>query len=185
VLSNTLAFDDAPFARDHRGDVTLIGVVCARTRLDGVLCGKVRRDGVNATRSMIALLERSQFVGHVQAILLQGIAVAGFNVVDVHALHDALGLPVLVIARRKPDLDAMRTALRARVPGGERKWRLIQAAGPMQPLRGIYVQRVGLSSAQADELLRRTTLHGKLPEAIRLAHLIATGITRGASRGRA
>lgn len=184
-LSNVVGFDDAPFARELRGDVMLVGAVCARTRLDGVLRGSVRRDGRNAASTMLAMIERSQFRGSLQAVLLQGIAVAGFNVVDVHALHAALGLPVLVIARKQPDLAAIRRALFARVPGAARKWQLIEAAGPMEPLRGIYVQRFGLTRDQADSLLRVTTLHGKLPEPVRLAHLIASGIARGTSRGRA
>jgi endonuclease V-like protein UPF0215 family len=49
----------------------------------------------------------------------------------------------------------------------------------------VCVQRVGLSREQAEALLRATTLHGKLPEPLRLAHLIAGGVTRGTSRGRA
>lgn len=183
--SNVIGFDDAPFARDHRGDVTLVGVICSRTRLDGVVSGRVRRDGRNSTERMVELIEGSQFAGHLQAVLLQGIAVAGFNVVDVHALHARLGLPVLVVARRRPDLAAMRRALRARVPGWRRKWALIEAAGPMEPLRGIQVQRIGLGGAEADALLRATTLHGKLPEPVRLAHIIAGGMTDGKSRGRA
>lgn len=184
MFSNVVGFDDAPFARDHRGDVRLIGAVCARTRLDGVLAGRVRRDGVNATATMAAPVARSQFRDHIQAVLLQGIAVAGFNVIDVHALSAALQVPVLVVARRAPDLPAMRRAL-GRVRGAARKWALIEAAGPMQPLRGIYVQPIGLTLAQAETLLRATTLHGKLPEPVRLAHLIATGTTLGSSRGRA
>ena len=55
---------------------------------------------------------------------MQGIAFAGFNVVDVHTLHCALGLPVLVVARRRPDLAAIRRALVNHVRGGARKWRL-------------------------------------------------------------
>ena len=55
----------------------------------------------------------------------------------------------------------------------------------MEPMRGVFVQRAGLSSAHAEHLLAATTLHGKLPEAIRLAHLVAGGITTGTSRGRA
>ena len=82
-------------------------------------------------------------------------------------------------------LAAMRRALRSRVPGGARKWRLIEAAGPMEALRGIQGQRVGRSRPAAEALLRATTLHGKLPEAVRLAHLIASGMTEGRSRGRA
>jgi hypothetical protein len=184
-FSNVIGFDDAPFARELRGDVMLVGAVCARTRLDGVLRGSVRRDGRNAASTMQAMIERSQFRASLQAVLLQGIAVAGFNVVDVRALHEALGLPVLVVARRQPDLASIRRALYARVPGAARKWRLIEAAGPMEPVRGIYVQRLGLTREQAETLLRATTLHGKLPEPIRLAHLIASGVATGRSRGRA
>jgi endonuclease V-like protein UPF0215 family len=106
-------------------------------------------------------------------------------------LHAHLEIPVLVVTRRRPDLARMRRALAVGGPGGRgvpgaaRKWRLIEAAGAMEPLAGLWVQRIGLSRSEAGELLRKTTLHGALPEAIRLAHLIAGGITRGRSRGRA
>lgn len=184
LLTNVVGFDDAPFAHDHRGDVLLVGVVCARTRLDGVLSGRVRRDGVNSTATMVDVVRRSQFVGHVRAVLLQGIAVAGFNVVDVHALSAGLGLPVLVVMRRRPDLRAIEEAL-ARVPGGARKWALVEAAGPIEALGKVFVQRVGLDRDEARALLAATTLHGNLPEPLRLAHLVAGGVTTGASRGRA
>ncbi|MFW6067175.1 MAG: DUF99 family protein [Myxococcota bacterium] len=183
-FSNCIGFDDGPFARDHEGDVLLVGVVCARTRLDGVLTGRVRKDGDDATGRMREMIRASQFDDHIQAVLLKGIAVAGFNVVDVHALARDLGVPVLVVARRPPDLTAIRRAL-ARVPDGERKWDRIERAGPMEPLDKLWVQRVGLSTAEARALLRSTNLHGNLPEPLRLAHLIAGGVASGISRGQA
>lgn len=185
LLTNVAGFDDAPFDPEHRGDVTLVGCICARTRLDGVLSTRIRRDGANATRRMIEVLAGSPFLGHVRAVLLQGIAVGGFNVVDVQRLSRELGQPVLVVARREPDLGAIERALRKTGPGWARKWRLVQQAGPMEPLRGVWVQRVGLDRSSAEQLLAATTLHGKLPEALRLAHLIAGGMTTGVSRGRA
>lgn len=184
-LSHVIGFDDAPFARSHRGDVTVIGAVYAGARLEGVLAGRVRRDGANSTRVLVELVRRSRFHAHVQAILLQGIAFAGFNVVDIHALNAALGVPVLVVARRRPDLAAIRRALLTRVPGGARKWRLIERAGPMEPLAGVFVQRAGLSVERAAELVRRLAANGKLPEPLRTAHLIAGGVTTGESRHRA
>jgi hypothetical protein len=183
-LTNVVGFDDAPFAHGHRGDVLLVGTVCARTRLDGVISGRVRRDGANSTRVMAALVRESQFARHVRAVLLQGIAVAGFNVVDVQALSQELGMPVLVVMRRRPDLAAIEAAL-ARVAGGARKWALICAAGAIEPLGKVMVQRVELSPDEASELLEATTLHGHVPEPLRLAHLIAGGVTTGKSRGRA
>ncbi len=185
LRTNVIGFDDAPFARDHRGDVLLVGVVCSRTRIDGIVSTRVRRDGANSTRAMIDVIRRSQFVEHVQAVLLQGIAVAGFNVVDVHALHEELEVPVLAITRRPPDFAAIKRALFARVGNAERKWNLIERAGPLDSIRGVLVQRVGITIDHAREVLAATTLHGNLPEPLRVAHLIAGGVTTGASRGRA
>jgi endonuclease V-like protein UPF0215 family len=213
---NVIGFDDGPFARAHRGDVLLIGAVCAGTRLDGVLRGQVRRDGVNATTTMIELVRGSQFAGSVRALLLQGIAVAGFNVVDVHELARALRLPVLVVMRRPPDLESIRRALfsddprlRPRVRGARRKWRLIERAGPIEALavdrpaprgrdskaasgpsglrartQSLWVQRIGLSMDAARRVVASTTLHGHVPEPLRIAHLIAGGVAAGKSRGR-
>jgi endonuclease V-like protein UPF0215 family len=164
--------------------VLLVGAVCARTRLDGVVTGRVRQDGWNATARMAALVAGSPFAGHVRAVLLNGIAVGGFNVVDIHGLAAALRRPVLVIARRRPRLEKIRRALE-RLPRGERRWQLIDAAGPMEPIAGLWVQRAGLSASEARDLIAATTLHGHLPEPLRLAHLIAGGLTTGVSRGRA
>jgi endonuclease V-like protein UPF0215 family len=184
-LTNVVGFDDGPFQRGRPGArVLLVGAVCARTRLDGVISGHVRQDGRDATARVAALVSGSQFDGHVRAVLLNGIAFGGFNVVDIHALASALARPVLVVARRAPRMGLIRDAL-ARLPGGAAKWRLVERAGPMEPVRGLFVQRAGLSLGEAEQLLAATTLHGNLPEPLRLAHLIAGGITTGKSRGRA
>jgi endonuclease V-like protein UPF0215 family len=182
---HVIAFDDAPFTREHRGDVLLVGAVFAGLRLDGVLTGKVRRDGSNSTRVIIELVNRSRFRDQIHALLLQGIAVAGFNVVDLHALHRDLRLPVLVVARKKPDLAAIRLALLDHVRGGARKWSLIEQAGPMERLAGLWVQRTGISAQAAERLLDRLALHSQLREPIRTAHLIAGGLGAGESRHRA
>jgi endonuclease V-like protein UPF0215 family len=202
---NVIGFDDGPFARDHRGKVLLVGAVCAGTRLDGVVSDRVTRDGTDATARMVDVVRASQFRNHVRAVLLQGIAVAGFNVVDIRELGTALGVPILVVMRRPPDMSAIERALfseeprlRPRVRGAARKWRLILDAGEVQRLdvgaasatglRGrtqrLWVQRHGLSMEAARGLVASTTLHGNVPEPLRLAHLVAGGIVTGRSRGR-
>jgi uncharacterized protein len=185
-----------------------VGAVCARTRLDGVLTTHIRRDGADSTRRIVEVVTGSQFRGHARAIMLQGIAVGGFNVVDIHELSAMLELPVVVVMRRHPDLESIRRALfgdqpRApRVRGARRKWRLIEQAGPIERLdiagsrrarpsglgdrpQSIWVQRAGISLEASRRLVAATTLHGHLPEPLRLAHLMAGGITTGRSRGRA
>ena len=182
-LSNVIGIDDAPFARTHRGDVGIVGAIVTRHRLDGVLLGRARRDGADATRRITELVRNSAFHAHLQGVVLQGIAVAGFNVVDIHELSSALERPVLVVARRAPDLAKIRRALIQHVPGGERKWKLIERAGPMERIGAVFVQRAGLDRERAACLLRDSTVHGTLPEPLRIAHLIAGGLATGHSRG--
>ncbi|MDY6941507.1 MAG: DUF99 family protein [Pseudomonadota bacterium] len=179
ALSNVVGFDDAPFARNHRGNVRVIGTVYARSRLDGVLSGTVRRDGINATATLIHMIENSHYQDHLQAVFLQGIALAGFNIIDLARLHRALGLPIVVVARKRPDLASIRSALLERVPGGQRKWALIERLPPMTPAAGVFIQTLGLTLEEATTLVERFALHGKLPEPIRTAHLVARGITAG------
>ena len=183
-LTHLVGFDDAPFERSHRGDVLLVGAVYAGTRLTGVLSGKVRRDGVNATGVIARTVLDSRFWPQLHAVLLQGISVAGFNVVDINLLSQMLERPVLVVSRRRPDMAAIRRALLQHVPGGSRKWTRIEKAGPVESAAGLWVQRAGLSLDQAVQVLRDSCSNGNVPEPLRAAHLIAGGIVRGESRGR-
>lgn len=181
---HAVGIDDAPFWHHHRGDVAIVGAVFSADRLEGVLSSSVRRDGANSTDRIAAMVGKSRFYPHLGAVFLQGIAVAGFNVIDIRKLHDKLGLPILVVTRQQPDTDAIRNALLDRVPGGRRKWRLIERAGPMEPMKNLWVQRAGLDAEQARVLLEKFTFHGHLPEPLRTAHLIAGGLETGQSRHR-
>lgn len=183
-FSNLVGFDDAPFPRNYRGPVKLIGAVFAGLRFDGVLIGEIEKDGRDAAEVLTELIGRSRFREHLQLILLQGIAFGGFNVVDANRLHEKLGLPVLVVSRRLPDLTAIRRALLTRVPHGEEKWALIERLGPMEPVGRVHVQRVGLTPLQAESVIERFAVHSQLPEPLRVAHLIAGAIANGESRGR-
>lgn len=184
-ISNVVGFDDSPFARAHRGDVRVVGAVFSGARLDGVLGGRIRRDGANSTRVLARLIAGSKFASQLQLVMLQGIALGGFNVVDIHLLHQSLGIPVLVVARRAPRLELIREALLTRVRGGGRKWALIERAGPMEPVGGVFVQRAGLPLVDAEAVIRRFSVYGSIPEPLRVAHLIAGGVATGESRGRA
>jgi endonuclease V-like protein UPF0215 family len=49
----------------------------------------------------------------------------------------------------------------------------------------IYIKCAGISLAEAKEIIKLSTIRGVVPEPIRVAHLIASGITRGESYGKA
>ncbi|MBN1430396.1 MAG: DUF99 family protein [Anaerolineae bacterium] len=184
-LSCVIGFDDAPFPAGYAGNVKVVGMVYAGLRLDGVLIGEVEKDGMDAAEKLIALISQSKFAPNLHLVMLQGIALGGFNVVDVFALHEQLALPVLVVSRRLPNMEAIKNALLTKVRGGREKWAVIEKLGPMEPAGSAYVQRVGLTHDQAVTVVKRLAIEGSIPEPLRVAHLIAGAIADGQSRGRA
>jgi endonuclease V-like protein UPF0215 family len=183
-FSNVIGFDDTPFQHDYIGRVKVVGTVYAGLRFDGMLIGEVEKDGSDAAAQLAKMVGESKFSEHAQLLMLQGISLAGFNVVDVFALHEALGLPVLVVARREPDLDAVRKALLEQVSDGREKWAVIERLGPMEAVGEVFVQCVGLTLEEAEDVVSRFAVHGHIPEPVRTAHLIAGALEDGESRGR-
>jgi hypothetical protein len=184
--SNVIGFDDAPFPPHHKGKVKVVGAVFAGLRFDGLLIGEVEKDGFDAADALFTLITDSKFAEHVRLVMLQGVAFGGFNVVDVFALHERLKLPILIVARHEPDFTSIRRALLERdIPEGVRKWAVIERLGPMERAGDVCIQRVGLSYEQAHRVLERFSIYGHIPEPLRVAHLIASALTLGESRGRA
>lgn len=180
-IANVIGFDDAPFVRtDERAPI--LGVVYARDRLDGVLVGDVARDGDDATEGVASLIEASRFDAHIAGVLLQGIAFGGFNVVDAPALASRLRRPVIVVARRAPDLARMHAAL-TNVPNAEAKRARLDAAGPMRAMAGAFVQVFGTDDETAAATLALHIRHGAFPEPLRVAHLLGAAFVRGHSHG--
>lgn len=182
-LSNVIGFDDAPFERYHQGQVVVVGAIFADLRLDGVVTGFIEKDGTDAAESLAALILESKFAGHIRLIMLQGVTLGGFNVVDAPALNKKTGLPVLIVSRVNPDMASIKKALLAGIPNGRHKWSIIERLGDMEPVNGIFIQRVGLNRDEAASVIHRFSVNSRLPEPVRVAHLIAGAVTTGQSRG--
>ena len=180
-----VGIDDGPFARGTRGDVVVVGAVYRGGRdFDGLLVTRVRADGRNATERLAAMLLGSKFLPQLHYAMLDGIALGGFNVVDVPLLAARTGLKVLVVVRRRPDMAAVRRAL-ARTARAEARFATMPRAGEIHAVGGLHCQLVGLDVDEARELLALTCTRAKIPEPLRAAHLIAGAIATGQSGRRA
>jgi len=183
-LIRAIGFDDAPFARRAGAVVPVAGVICAGTRFEGLVWGRVRRDGRSATDELCRLLLGGKFLPQLHLVLLDGIALGGFNVVDLAALHDRLGRPCVAVMRRQPDLAAVERAVR-HLPGAEQRLAAMRRAGPVHVRGGFVFQARGVEPDVAADALARLTDKGLVPEALRLAHLIGAAVVKGESGRRA
>jgi endonuclease V-like protein UPF0215 family len=140
-----VGFDDGTFSfssKLNREKTILIGVVMnGALEVVGVLARWITVDGNDATDSMIDAVNSSRFKD-LRVILLKGITYAGFNIVDVERLWEETGLPVIVVVRKKPDIEAMENALRKHFPDAEDRIKLLKKAPPLVEIipDRLYVQ---------------------------------------------
>ena len=182
-----IGIDDSPFQRNDK-TALVVGVVCRKGRgtasdqsliVEGVLSTRVHVDGDDGTEKLCGMILNSRFKAELNAILLNGIMLAGFNVVEINELSSETGIPVLALTRKKPDPVAVENALK-KVPGWEVKLSKINSAGSSKRIEGWHAQLSGTDLNGARDIIR---IFGNSP--VRLAHLIASGVIRGESRGRA
>ena len=178
-----IGVDDGPFTRRHRYAPLVAVALSVPGPVEAILATRVRVDGRDSTDRIVELLGSSTHLDGARAILLDGISVAGFNLVDLDRLHRALGKPVVSVTRRPPDFPSIRSALATYFPREfRRRWGLVTRHRPFAaPAEdgSVWITAVGATRAEARQLVRRVTVVGHWPEPLRLARLVARSI-RGA-----
>jgi len=108
-------------------------------------------------------------------------------VVDINKLFKTVNLPVIAVAREKPDLEKIKKALE-NLPEFERRWQAMESAGKIIEVQTrktgetIYAQIAGVSREDAEKILESTSTRSNIPEALRVAHIIASGLTRSGEK---
>ena len=179
-----VGIDDAPFDKFNDKEVLVVGTIFrGGSFIDGIVSTKVNVDGDDSETKISRMINSCKFKPQLQAILLDGIAVGGFNVIDVEKLNKNTGLPVIVIMRTMPNMKKIKDTLKKL--GKKDKIPLLKKAGKIYKVDKIHMQIIGINAEDAKEILKISCTRSFIPEPIRAAHLIASGVTEGESRGRA
>lgn len=182
-----LGIDDGVFTPHTKGEVDVVGVVYRGGYwLDGVMKTEVTIDGLDATEKIAAMIKDSPHYDQLRVVVLDGITLAGFNVVNIRELFQKVDLPVIAVTRERPNFEEIKTALE-NLPEYGKRWDAIKNTGEIQEVHTrkdeapIYMQVAGISEKDAEKILRETSTRSNLPEALRVAHIIASGLAK--SRG--
>ncbi|MFX1509322.1 MAG: DUF99 family protein [Promethearchaeota archaeon] len=177
-----LGVDDARFTRGQDSWTRLVGVIFrGGDYIEGCLQIPIRVDGQDATAQLIKMIKDSPHYGQVRLIMTRDTIFGGVNVLHLHELCERTNLPVIAVSDSKPDMQQVKKALRQIDPSGwEHRFTVLQASGPIRevesrPGRGpVYMQWKGLPFKQAVEVIQKTSTRSRIPEPIRVAHLIAS-----------
>lgn len=188
-----VGIDDAPFKFDKDSYTDIFGVVMrAQMYVEGIMHDIVSIDKGDATEVITSMINRSRYKTELRSIILDGIAVGGFNIIDIDSLYTNTGIGVIVFTRHMPNMLMIEKALRKRFQDWQKRLSIIRRYEIHKihvPLAGkhheAYIQVSGISIPEATEIIRKFTYRAVIPEPIRIAHFIGAALKKGESRGHA
>jgi endonuclease V-like protein UPF0215 family len=183
-----LGIDDSPFTFTDKYGMVIGVVMRGAEYLESVLRRHIYIDGNDATFVCKDMIKKTRQREQLKAMLLDGIALGGFNVVNIQEIFNETGLPVISITRDKPDFKKIEIALKKNFDDWKNRLNIMKN-GDLSEVKTkhnpIFIKCIGIELSEAKEIIKLSTIRGVIPEPIRMAHLIASGITRGESYGKA
>jgi endonuclease V-like protein UPF0215 family len=178
-----LGVDDGGFVPRTKGIVEVVGVVYRGGYwFEGVMRTEITIDGLDATEKIANMIESSPYYRELRVVVLDGVTFAGFNVVDIKKLSRKIDLPVMAVVREKPDMREIRRALE-NLSDFEIRWQAMENAGKTMEVKirsgenPVYMHIAGILREDAEKIMKKTSIRSNIPEALRVAHIIASGLT--------
>jgi endonuclease V-like protein UPF0215 family len=181
---HVLGIDDGPFRKRQREPVPIVGVTMEGADLvEGVAVTAFPVDGDGATEFLARWVMGLRARAGLHGLVLGGITLAGLGIVEIPRLAERVERPVLAVGRRSSRRSELARALRA--AGLEERLPLLERTpAAFRVADGLWVSAAGIAREGAAALVRATLRKARVPEPLRLAHLLARGLVLGESRGR-
>ena len=177
--TRVIGFDDSPFTFEDE-TVLLVGVLMRLPNyIEGVVSTRVDVDGVDSTDAIAECISH-KFHSQPEAIMVDGAAVGGFNIIDLEELWKTTGIPVISITRDPPDVTSMETALKKHFRDWEKRLGIVSKNRLFEVNTGhkpLHVSAWGLTEEEAKLLIGANIVRGAIPECLRIAHIIARGVS--------
>jgi len=158
----------------------LAGVVMrADLLLDGFSFSVATVGGLDATE---AVMKRYERLGRkdVNILMLNGCVISWYNVIDLNEVHERTGKPLICVTYEpSPGLEKY---FKEYFPDDwAERLAIYERNGPRTAVRlrtghEVFIRAIGLDEEEAKKVLDKFTLHGSIPEPLRLARLLARAV---------
>lgn len=166
-----LGIDDSAHDKFEDDTAYLIGVSYRGTEfIEDIREVEIEVDGGDATEKVIELYNSAE-ASTIGCIFLDGISFAGLNIVDIEKISEEVGVPVVAVTKNEPDREKFYEALE--IVGNEDGFLEMQEPQEVQLEDGkVFIQFSGIDFEDAEDAVRRSIIHGQVPECIRVADMI-------------
>ncbi len=144
--------------------------------IDGFVFGSATLEGNDVTDQILHMYEelcRSD----ISYLILSGLIVSMYNIVDIKKLHDSLQIPVIGITYNES--DGIEDAIKHHFPKSfESKINEYKKLGKRERItlhtsHDLFVRYEGCTIYEVKQLLNELTLQGSIPEPLRVSQLLA------------
>ncbi len=156
---------------------TLAGIVMRRDLvIDGMVFGNVTIEGNDSTQNILSMY-RSLKRNDIDCIMLDGLVISMYNIIDGEELRENTNLPVIAITFK--DSKGLEGAIQHHFSDDPKlKLEQYRKLGQRDKIllktgKVLFVRSWGLSSKEASTIIDCFTLQGSIPEPIRIAKLAA------------
>jgi endonuclease V-like protein UPF0215 family len=176
---NDGSFEAFPSKTNRFGKFTAICITVMRGHnIISVKIDRVSIDGIDVTETLLNNLD----VNGTKVVILGGITFAGFNIVDTELLYTKTGIPIIVFSKSRPNSTAIKKALMKHFDDWKLRWSYIEKIGEVYTatiygVNPIFYETIGCSPEWAKEVLVEQCINSRVPESVRIAKMIARGVS--------
>ena len=184
LVVRVIACDDGEVRKLGGGYTT---AVCTRWSneygLEDLAAAPIPVDGSNATDILLNLINKIKYNHIIHAVLLDSITIAGFNYINITRLSTLSSLPVITVYTYKPQFDrlfkAMKIAGLDTNPDRINSLKIVNNVVHILTVKGdLYILMKGIDATLAQGILNQLQVFDRKPIPLRLAHYIASALSR-------
>ena len=149
--------------------------------IDGFVFGSATLEGNDATDTILKMYDDLQRPD-ISYVLISGLIVSMYNIIDIKKIHESLQIPIIGISYH--DSEGIEDAIKHHFPNSfESKISEYQKLGKREKItldtsHDVFIRKEGCTIEDVKYLLNKLTLHGSVPEPVRVSQLLANTLLK-------
>ena len=160
----------------------LVGIVMSTDLvIDGFVMGHTTVGGDDATDAILTMHEKLNRID-VSFLLISGIVISSYNILDVKRISEKIGLPVIGVTYEES--AGIEDAIKHHFPESyetklaEYSKLVSREKITLHTSHNLYIRNEGCTVLEAKQLLDKVTSQGSIPEPLRIAQLLANTLLK-------
>ncbi|MDI6811409.1 MAG: DUF99 family protein [archaeon] len=145
--------------------------------IDGAGFTYITVGGMDATEGVVHLFESLQR-DDINVMMLNGCVISWFNIIDLHEVYNRLQIPLICVTYEES--EGLEEHIAKHFEASEQDLRIeaYKRLGDRVPVRlhdhfEVLIRSLGIDDADTGAVLKKFTAHGKVPEPLRVARIVA------------